>query len=301
MNKAQYLSCVLSQVSPFWMSLPQCCLSITSDHFCFTQTCDCGWRYFLCIGGWDALLLPYWNFPPPPSSVRCLPSFDLSYFCCVPRGMNSPSINISIVISAGRLRVTFRKMSWNWLLTFISQSGWGLFLARRVFTHPLSEVILKLKGYSVSAQGLAQIFCELVTSPGRELCAGWAISSGHSIFLWLRWNGWQMGMSFRVYHCMELGAVVSWELCHTGDLLLVALQHKRLCREDLGDAGGRMQQGSNWLMWRSWSCCSCLSWSGFHVVCTAQGALTPLQQILYFIHNAITSLSLCPVAISFYA
>lgn len=134
-----------------------------------------------------------------PSSVRCLPSFDLSYFCCVPRGMNNPSINISIVISAGRLRVTFRKMSWNWFLTFISQSGWGLFLARRVFTHPVSETILKLKGYSVSAQGLAQFFCDWVASPGRKLCAGWAISSGHSIFLrpWGRLNGWQMGMSFR--------------------------------------------------------------------------------------------------------
>jgi len=85
------------------------------------------------------------------SSVRCLPGFDLSYFCCVPRGMNSPSINISIVISAGRPRVTFRKVSWNWFLTVISQSGWGPFLARRVFTHPTRETILKLKGYSVSA------------------------------------------------------------------------------------------------------------------------------------------------------
>lgn len=128
----------------------------------------------------------------PPSSVRCLPSFDLSYFCCVPRGMNSPSINISIVISAGRLRVTFRKMSWNWFLTFISQSGWGLFLARRVFTHPLSKTILKLRGYSVSAQGLAQIFCGLVRSPGRKLCAGWAISSGQTEGGCL--NGWQMEM-----------------------------------------------------------------------------------------------------------
>lgn len=139
------------------------------------------------------------EFFSPLSSVRCLPSFDLSYFCCVPRGMNRPSINISIVISAGRLRVTFRKMSWNWFLTFISQSGWGLFLARRVFTHPLSKTILKLKGYSVSAQGLVQVFCGLVTSPGRKLCAGWAISSGHSIFLQPRGclNGWQMGMSFR--------------------------------------------------------------------------------------------------------
>lgn len=178
--------------------------------FCFTQTCDCGWCYFLCIGGWDALLLPYWNFFPPLSSVRCLPSFDLSYFCCVPRGMNSPSINISIVISAGRLRVTFRKMSWNWFLTFISQSGWGLFLARRVFTHPLSKTILKLKGYSVSAQGLAQIFCGLVTSPGRSCVQGepfplatpfssshrdvwmadrWGWASGFNSYAW-RWEVW---------------------------------------------------------------------------------------------------------------
>lgn len=196
MNKAQCLSCVLSQVSPFWMSLPQCCLFITSEHFCFTQMCDCGWWYFLCIGGWDGLLLPYWIFFPP---VLLDVYQVLIYFCCVPRGMNNPSINISIVISAGRPRVTFRKMSWNWFLTFISQSGWGLFLARRVFTHPVSETILKLKGYSVSAQGLAQFFCDWVASPGRKLCAGWAISSGHSIFLRPRGrlNGWQMGMSFR--------------------------------------------------------------------------------------------------------
>lgn len=119
-------------------------------------------------------------------AVRCLPSFDLSYFCCVPRGMNNSSINISIVISAGRPRVTFRKMSWNWFLTFISQSGWGLFLARRVFTHPTRETILKLKGYSVSAQGLARLlffFGDLVASLGKKLCARGAIFSGHSIFL----------------------------------------------------------------------------------------------------------------------
>lgn len=217
MSKAQGPSCVPSQVSPFWMSPPQCCLFITSDNFCFTQMCDCGWCYFLCIGGWDGLLLPYWNSPPPPSSVRCLPSFDLSYFCCVPRGMNSPSINISIVISAGRLRVTFRKMNWNWFLTFISQSGWGLFLARRVFTHPSSETILKLKGYSVSAQGLAQIFCDLVTSPGKKLCAGWAISSGHSIFLrpWLT-DGDQLQVLTALQGGGRCGVTypTSWELCH---------------------------------------------------------------------------------------
>lgn len=76
----------------------------------------------------------------------------------MPRGTNGPSINISIVISAGRPRVTFRKMSWKQFLTFISQSEWGLFLSRRVFAHPTRENILKWKGYSLSARGLALFF-----------------------------------------------------------------------------------------------------------------------------------------------
>lgn len=95
------------------------------------------------------------------TSSRCPPSLGLSYFCCLPRGMSSPSININVVISAGRPRVTSRKMSWNRFLTFISQSGWALFLARRVFTHPTHETILKLKGYLVSGQGLAQVLLGL--------------------------------------------------------------------------------------------------------------------------------------------
>lgn len=153
MNKAHCLSSVLSQVNPFWMSPPRWCLLITSrlqTIFVSPERVIVGGAifralvgemvYYCHIGSKD-----YFFF----SSVRCLPSFDLSYFCCVPRGMSSPSINISIVISAGRPRVTFRKMSWNWFLTFISQSGWGLFLARRFFTHPTRETILKLKGYSV--------------------------------------------------------------------------------------------------------------------------------------------------------
>lgn len=124
----------------------------------------------------------------------CLPSCDLSYFCSVSRGRNSPSINISIVISAGRPRVAFRKMSWNWFLTFISQSGWGLLLARRVFTHPTHETILEVRGYSLSAQGLAQFLCDLIATLGKKHCANelfplvTQVSPPHG-------DGWQMGMS----------------------------------------------------------------------------------------------------------
>lgn len=165
------------------------------------------------------------------SSVRCLPSLDLSYFCCVPRGMNSPSINISIVISAGRPRVTFRKMSWNWFLTFISQSGWGLFLARRVFTHPTCETRLKLKGYSVSAWGLAQFFCDMIASLGKKGCARWAISLVTQFSfpygdVWMadRW-GWDSSFN-RYARWWEPWCPMSWALCHTGDLLLNLLPRK---------------------------------------------------------------------------
>lgn len=176
MHKAHCLSSVLSQAGPFGMSPSRWCLLTTSR----LQTIFVSPEHVIVGGGILHVLVRevvsychigskdfYFFF----SSVRCLPSFDLRYFCCVPRGMNSPSINISIVISAGRPRVTFRKMSWNWFLTFISQSGWGLFLARRVFIHPTRETILKLKGYSVSARGLAQFFCNLVASLGKKWCA----------------------------------------------------------------------------------------------------------------------------------
>lgn len=114
--------------------------------------------FFLHIGGRDSLLWLCWMWGFLFSSVRGLPSCDLSYFCSVPRGRNGPSINISVVISAGRPRVTFRKMSWNQFLTFISQSEWGPLLSRRVFIHPTRENILKWKGYSLSARGLAPFF-----------------------------------------------------------------------------------------------------------------------------------------------
>lgn len=168
------LSGVLSQVSSFWMSHNRWCLLITPKIQTTFFSCACvtvGGAIFFCIGGRDGLLLLYWKQRFLFSSVRCLPSCDLSYFCSVARGTNSPSINISIVISAGRPRVAFRKMSWNWFLTFISQSGWGLLLARRVFTRPTHETILEVRGYSSSAQGLAQFFCDLTATLGKKQCA----------------------------------------------------------------------------------------------------------------------------------
>lgn len=134
---------------------------VTPDHFCLVWMWGCGWCYFfffLHIGGRVSLLWLCWMWGFLFSSVRGLPSCDLSYFCSVPRGRNGPSINISVVISAGRPRVTFRKMSWNQFLTFISQSEWGPLLSRRVFIHPTRENILKWKGYSLSARGLAPFF-----------------------------------------------------------------------------------------------------------------------------------------------
>lgn len=215
--------------------------------------------YYCHIGSKDFFFIFF-------SSVRCLPSFDLSYFCCVPRGMNSPSINISIVISAGRPKVTFRKMSWNWFLTFISQSGWGLFLARRVFTHPTHETILKLKGYSVSAQGLAQFFLWLGSIPRQKAVCEVSyflrslnFSPTTGTFGWLR-----DGDKLQVLTPMQGGGSrgvpcpTSWAFCHVGDLLLILFLQERLWRADLSDAGVRMWQRwrlrvPNPPMWHSWS------------------------------------------------
>lgn len=282
--------CAVSR-QPFLDESPSV-LFISSDHFCFTQMCDCGWCYFLCIGGWDALLLPYWNFFPP-SSVRCLPSFDLSYFCCVPRGMNSPSINISIVISAGRLRVTFRKMSWNWFLTFISQSGWGLFLAGRVSLIPWVKLCRNWKVIQCQRRVWLR-FSVAWWHPQAESCVQGEpfplVTPFSSTLEWLTHGG----------ELQVLKPAWRWELwCHLSHVLGALVTPRghpppwRLWRGALSDAGVRMQQGSvapNWLMWHSWSSLlslSVLKWLLYLLQCC--GALIVLQQMLYFILNAVTS------------
>lgn len=206
----------------------------------------------------------------------CLPSCDLSYFCSVSRGRNSPSINISIVISAGRPRVAFRKMSWNWFLTFISQSGWGLFLARRVFTHPTHETVLEVRGYSSSVQGLAQFLCDLIATLGKKQCANelfplvTQVSPPHG-------DGWQMGMSssFNRY-------VWRWEppclMCHVLDALLsVTSDQERFGWVDLGDADASMQLGWRLQVLDQPVWCSWISFFSLSVLCLLVHSLRCLQ------------------------